>query len=162
MTSKIKKIGVITSVHGVRGQVKVYPLTDDPKALFSTVLSDASGKRQFKLKREGVKDKLFIASIDGITDRNDAELLKNIELFAPASEHTSVADTLTGLEARLLDGNKYGRVIGVYNFGAGDILDIELTNGKTEMLPLREEFVGDINVNEGSLVVYPPDYVEAK
>jgi len=159
MTKKIVKIGVINSAHGVRGQVKIFPFTDD---FFShSPITDATGKRIFKLTRQGVKDKQLIASIDGITDRNEAELLKGVELFAPASDETSQY-SLIGLEARLTDGNVYGRVTGVHNFGAGDILDLELDNQKTEMLPLRDEFVGGIHVDEGYLVVFPPDYVEAK
>lgn len=158
---------MVTAAHGVRGQVKILPFTDHPEALFAySPITDHSGGRAFKLKREGIKDKLVIASIAGITDRNAAELLKGMELYAPAPT-TQVNGPnqwsyteLTGLEARLIDGNVYGRVIGVYNFGAGDIIDIERQDGSSEMLPFNENFVGDVEVGEGSLVVYPPEYLE--
>ena len=123
-------------------------------------ITDATEKRIFKLKRHGVTDKCVIASIDGISDRNQAELLKGTELFAPASSQKSTREQLTGLEARLVDGNVYGRVSGVYNFGAGDIIEIDLASGGSEMIPLNENFISDIEPEEGSLVVHPPEYLE--
>jgi 16S rRNA processing protein RimM len=163
------KIGVISSAHGVRGQVKIHVFLDNPESLFSySPITDMIGKRIFKLKRQGVKDSLVIVSIDGVNDRNEAELLKGTELYGPAKKpekheknRWSYAQ-LTGMEARLVDGNVYGRVSGVYNFGAGDILEIELSHGGSEMIPFTDDFVGDIQADEGSLVVYPPEYVEGE
>jgi len=153
----------------VRGQVKIRCFTGNPENILSyQPLTDASGGRAFKLTRRGIQNKLIIASIDGINDRNEAELLKGTELFAPASalpaktENQWSHDELTGLEARISDGRVYGRVIGLYNFGAGDILEIELAEGKTEMLPFKKPFVGNIRPDEGYLIVFPPEYVEAK
>jgi len=153
-------VAVITSAHGVRGQVKIHPFIENPEALFSAPITDATGNRPFKLTRHGIKGTSIIASIEGITDRNQAELLKGTELFAPAAIAASEKDKLTGLEARLLNGNVYGRVIGLYNFGAGDILDIEMEGGKSEMLPFTDNFVGGVHAEEGYLVVFPPEYVE--
>jgi 16S rRNA processing protein RimM len=156
------KIAVITSSHGVRGQVKIHSFLDDPLDVLShTPLTDLSGKREFKLKKHGVKESLLIVSIDGVDDRNAADLLRGTELFALMKD-IPLKNKLTGMEARLIDSNVYGRVIGVFNFGAGDIIEIEFEDGKTEMIPLTEQFVGDINEEEGSLVVYPPEYLEGE
>ena len=151
---------MITSAHGVRGQVKIHSFIDDPESLLTATLTDASGRKPFKLTKYGIKDALLIVSIEGVHDRNEAELLKGTELFAPATPENS-GNPLEGMEARLLDGNVYGRVIGIYNFGAGDILDIELGNGKSEMIPLNDDFVGGVHIEEGYLVVFPPEYVES-
>ena len=53
-------------------------------------------------------------------------------------------------------------MIGVYNFGAGDIIEIQLLNEKTEMLPLNDEFIGAVNIDKGFMVVFPPDYLDTE
>lgn len=152
----------------MRGEVKLLSFTEPPDAIFSSPsLSDATQKRTFNITRKGVKDDLFIISIAGITDRNAAELLKGTHLFAPPRKEKKKAGSwtygeLTGLEARLSSGLTYGKVSGVYNFGAGDIVDIEKTDGSSEMLPFKNEFIGDVRADEGFLIVFPPDYLESQ
>lgn len=170
MTSpKLVRVGVIASAHGVKGQVKVKCFTEKPETLLTfKKLTDAAGKRSFTLKKQGVKNDLLIVSIEGIDDRNASELLKGTELFAPAPALKAAKTNewtyaeLTGLEARLGNGKMYGKIVGVYNFGAGDIIEIQLPDTTTEMLPFKDEFVGAVHVERGFLVVSPPDYVEAE
>jgi 16S rRNA processing protein RimM len=153
------RIGIITAAHGIRGEVKVCSFTDPAGAIFSYDLTDASGGRKFHLSKKGGNEKAFIASVEGISDRNKAELLAGTELFTLESELPE-KNRLIGLEARLPDGSVYGRITQLYNFGAGDIMEIELKGGKTEMLPLNDDFLGDIHADEGYAVVFPPEYME--
>ena len=161
-------VGVILSAHGVRGDVKIRSLTDDPEAIFSYQLTDKTGRKKYSITRRGGNEKAYVASINGIQDRNEAELLRNTELFADASELPKKSSTeyyytdLKGLEARTENGKVYGRVINVYNFGAGDIIEIERGDGEQEMLPFRAPFVGDVHTDKGYLVVTPPEYVEGE
>jgi len=163
------KVGVIASAHGIRGEVNIRSFSEPPDAIFSYgALTDETYVRTYVLTRRGGKDKTLIASIDGITDRNAAELLKGTELFVAASalpkkkSNQWYAHELIGIEARLPDGRVYGRVVQLYNFGAGDIIEIELANGKTEMLPFAPPFVGEVDADKGYIIVFPPDYVEGK
>ena len=160
------KIALIASAHGVRGQVKIRCLTGNPEDLLTYALTDATGKRAFKLTRHGIKDQLLIASLDGIADRNAAELLKGTALYTPASALPANAKNqwsyseLIGLEARLKTGKPYGKITAVDNFGAGDILTLIRADGSEEMLPFTGAFVGDVLSQQGFLVIFPPDYVE--
>ncbi len=161
------QVAAITAAHGIRGQVKLRSFTHNPDDIFDySPLTDKTGKKTYAIKREGYKDQLFIVSIEGITDRNEAELLRGTELYAHVTHSGSTSENewlytdLKGLQARTADDRPYGTVIGVYNFGAGDIIDIELPDGKSEMLPFSKVFVGDIEVEKGYLVVFPPDYIE--
>lgn len=163
------EIAVITGAHGVRGQVTILPKIDDPALIFKAkTITDISGKKQFRLTRQGVKEKTFIVAIEGVKDRNQAELLKGTVLYAPAPKPEKKADNewyhreLIGLKAKLENGKLYGRVIACHNFGAGDILELQLENGNTEMLPFREPFVGAIHEKDGYFVVTPPEYLEAR
>jgi len=173
------RIGIIGAAHGIRGEVKIRSFAEPPEAIFSYPLTDASGKRQFIIyspRKRGEhkggsfpplappasgrgKKQTFIAGVKGIGDRNAAELLKGTELFALASELPE-KNRLVGLEARLKDGRVYGKITQLYNFGAGDIIEIKLVNGKMEMLPLSDAFIGDIHIDKGYVIVFPPDYIE--
>jgi 16S rRNA processing protein RimM len=103
-----------------------------------------------------------------VNDRNEAEKLKGTILCAPESdlpekpEDTWYYRELIGLDAMLGNGQKYGKIIAVHNFGAGDIIDIEKIDGSTEMLPFNEVFVGDVDMEKGTVIVFPPEYVEAQ
>ncbi len=160
------KVGVISSAHGVRGQVKIHSFSEDPEDLLRYgTLHDASGKRSFALTRHGAKGTQIIASIEGLTDRNDAEKLKGTELFADASlqqttENQYSYTNLIGLEARTGDGAVYGTVTDLQNYGAGDIIEIKLKNGETEMLPFTSAFFGEVAPGAGFLIVTPPNYEE--
>ena len=164
----LTKVGAISSAHGIRGQVKLRSFTADPESIFEHAsLVGMPGNKTLKIKREGYKDQLFIVSIHGVSDRNAAELLRGIELYAPlrkpdiTAENEWLYSDLTGLEARLESGKTYGKVSAVHNFGAGDIIEISFDDGKSEMLPFKRTFVGDVNISDGYLVVYPPEYLQA-
>ncbi len=160
-------VGKIASAHGIKGQVKVRYFTEGPQEFLAYPnFTSADGKKNYTLKKHGIQGEMLIVSIDGITDRNQAELLRGTELYTSAGaierkENQWSYRELTGLEARLENGKSYGKVIGVHNFGAGDLIDIELPTGKTEMLPFNDQFTGEVHVEQGYLVVLPPDYVEA-
>ena len=160
------KIGVISSAHGVRGQVKIHSFSENPEDLLRYgLLHDATGNRSFALTRHGVKSTQLIASIEGITDRNEAEKLKGTELYATISlqetaENEYTYTDLIGLKALTESGATYGTIINLYNFGAGDILELQLPNTQTEMLPFTSAFFGEVNIAAGHIIVFPPDYTE--
>lgn len=167
--SSLVLVGVIASAHGVKGQVKIKFFHDRPDELLArNQFSDATGRRIFRLKKQGVKDNLFIASINGVEDRNAAEILKGTQLYsAPSKAEKGKPNQwsykeLLGLEARLENGKAYGRVINIYNFGAGDIIELQLQDGQTEMLPFAHAFTGAVHPDKGYLIVSPPDYVETE
>lgn len=162
-------LGVITGAHGIRGQVRIKSFTADPEQLTAYgALSDAKGDKVFKLTVNGQSKGQLIAKIKGVNDRNAAEDLKGQELFiersrlpAPDEEEFYHAD-LIGLAVETIDGEAYGTVKAVHDFGAGDILDIKLTSGKGAMLPFTKETVPTIDLDAGKLVVNPPVETEAK
>jgi 16S rRNA processing protein RimM len=160
------QIGVIIAAHGVRGQVKIKYFLDDPKSvLSSTNVVSAGSKRQFNIKVNSVSEDILIATIEGISDRNAAELLKRTELFIdksalPESDSGSwYYNDLVGLQARLENGQNYGEIVAVQNFGAGDIVEIKKLDGSLEMLPFNNNFVGDVETKQGFITVRPPQYL---
>ncbi|WP_142849623.1 ribosome maturation factor RimM [Telmatospirillum sp. J64-1] len=162
-------VGVIVGAQGVRGAVRVKSFTADPLdvAAYGPV-SDEQGKRSFRLKVVGEAKGVVICTIAGVTDRDAAEALKGVTLHVdraslpePEEDEFYHAD-LIGLAAELSDGSPFGRVRGIYDFGAGDVIEIGRNDGTVIMLPFTKAVVPMVDVKAGRLVVEPPPEVEAK
>ena len=162
MMNKKVCIGKIVAAHGIRGEVKVRSYTTNPLDIdrYGTV-EDAAGIHQFKLKSKGMASTNVRVKIEGIDDRNAAEALIGTELyidretFPELSEDEYYQTDLIGLRVCLhTKDNNIGKVVGMYNFGAGDIIEIQLNQHKqTEMLPFTQAYVPTINIDEGYIIV---------
>jgi 16S rRNA processing protein RimM len=75
------------------------------------------------------------------------------DIFIPSQSIVFYEADLVGLEVLDEQKNKVAKVIGFYNFGAGDILEIKLQTGKAEMLPFNKAYVPEINLEEGYIIV---------
>lgn len=161
MTSKQVEVAVITGAHGIKGQVTIRSFTNPPEAITNIdALSNASGNKTFRLKITGHKKNVLIATVENIIDRNQAELLKGTALYAASDNPALPAQSnLPGMKAHTKDGELYGEITGVHNFGAGDIVEIKKPDGSNEMLPLAKGFV---EIIDNIVVVTPPEYMETK
>ncbi len=161
-------IGAITGVRGLRGEVRIKSFTADPSdiAAYGPV-SDETGERSYKISVTAhVKGKI-IARLDGIDDRNAAEALKGTKLYVPKSVLPEPDDgayyhaDLIGLKAETREGDPLGTVKAVHNFGAGDVIEIAPGDKDGLMLPFTSDVVPVVDVEQGLIVVAPPDYLEA-
>ncbi len=162
-------IGVIAGAHGVRGAVRVKSFTADIDAVAGYgILSDAKGKQSFEIQVTGQTKGQLIANIKGVNDRNDAEDLKGMELFIdrnalPETDEDEFYYTdLIGMRMETSDGTHYGMLKAVHNFGADDLLDVNLAEGGTVMLPFTKEVIPNIDMKARLLVVTPPLEIEAR
>ena len=129
-------VGQIVNVHGIKGGVKIKPFLTNPMdiATFDKV-TDKEGKKVFKLKVQSQNKGIVLAYIDGIKDRTEAESLKGLELYVERAQMPQEEPgefyyvDLIGLTV-LKQGEKFGVVESVENFGAGDIINVRLQNGK--------------------------------
>lgn len=166
MASQAKRVllGQIANAHGLRGEVLVRSYTAAPENIAAYgPLSDSSGQRTLTLKVVRVTPKGVIARVAGVTDRNSAEALKGIELFATrealgeAGEGEYFYSDLIGLAAVSPDGKRVGTIKTVDNFGAGDLLEIALAgSSKTEYVPFKDAFVPAVDIAAGKVVVVMP------
>ncbi len=149
-------IGKIASVHGVHGTLKLDSYTQNPEDLFSYgPLFDKHGKELALNFIKSHKNQL-LAEMDGVSDRNKAQTYQGIELYVPrealpeAEEGSYYHTDLIGMQVIDEDGAEIGTVKALFNFGAGDIIEITLTNGKTEMFPFNEETILDVDLRKNS------------
>lgn len=158
-------LGQIGAAHGIRGDVTIRTFTGDPAAIASYgPLSDKSGAKTFKLKIVRVTDKGVVARIDGVTDRNGAEALRNIELYVARSKlpKTAAAEfyhaDLIGLATIDAAGAVTGAVVSVQNFGAGDLLEVRFTGATgTDFIPFTDACVPAVDLDAGRVTVVPPE-----
>lgn len=161
-------VGVIVGAHGVRGDLRVKSFTAAPQDLVSYgALTDASGARQFRMRVLGVARGLLRVHMDGVEDRNAADALAGIELYIPRDrlpapeEDEFYHSDLVGLRAERPDGSFYGTVRALHDFGAGEIIEIALTQGGAAMLPFTRAVAPEIDLEAGRMVIVPPEDVEA-
>ena len=157
-------MGRIGAAHGVKGEVRIVPFTDEPMGLV--------GYRTFETNRPGLAitiaaarpaRNLLVARLEGVGSREAAERLNGVELYVersrlpPAEDEDDfyVAD-LIGLTARLADGTEIGKVRTVINHGAGDILEVSASGGDTLLFPFARHVVPEVHVAAGYLVIEPP------
>ena len=163
-------VGQFAGAHGVRGLVKVKSFTEDPEAVASYgPLTDERGARSFRLSLQGAMKDLFLARVDGIATREQAQDLAGVRLYVDRSALPETEDEdefyhadLIGLRAELADGAVYGVVKALYDFGAGDVLEIRTESGSLEMLPFTKACVPVVDVKGGRVVVDLPAVIEAR
>ena len=158
-------LGHISTAHGIRGEVVIKSHTGDPADIgnYGPLFSEDGG-RSFELSNLRVTKKGVIARVAGITDRNAAEVLRGTELYVdrdklpePDDDEVYHADII-GLTAYRGDGSTVGEVVAIQNFGAGDLLEIRLAGKRrTEFVPFNDDFVPELDIEAGRLVVVMPD-----
>jgi 16S rRNA processing protein RimM len=163
--------------HGVRGDVKVFPVTDDPsrfEGLETVYLGSApSLTREFRVR--GVRyqypkgQTIVLLALEGVDDREAADALRNTSVYASQADLPALAEDevfvhdLVGLEVVPADdaGRPAGAALGVVREilegGAHDILVVAHAGRPDVLLPDVPEFVLSVDVKARRLLVRPPE-----
>lgn len=155
-------VGVIVGAHGIRGQVRIKSFTEEPELLDAYgPLQDEAGKTRYEVFVAGRAKGVIICTIRGVTDRTGAEKLKGLRLYLdrallPALEDDEFYHSdLIGLTARFPDGTVVGRVSALYDFGAGDVMELHGLTGGVAVIPFTRVAVPVIDLKAGEVVVEP-------
>lgn len=156
------KIGVITTTHGVRGEVKVFPTTDAERFTeLAYVLLDA-GREMRKLEIQNVKffKNLVILKFKGIDNINDIEIYKGRDLWIPREEAQELDEDeyyigdLIGMDVILEDGQHFGTLKDVMETGANDVYVVEADQGGEVLLPAIHECILDVDLEENVMTIH--------
>ena len=155
-------MGVITRPHGVRGQVCIKSFCEDPGGLggFHT-FQNATGDKIFEITITGQTAGLIIATIRGISSREEAELLRGEELFIQRAALPEVEEgegyyyvDLMGIQAYDENNTYIGDVVQVNNYGANDFLDIRHPETFAEYtVPFTNEAILEVSVDDKKICV---------
>lgn len=158
-------VAEIGGAHGIGGEVKLKSFTADPMALKGySPLESEDGTTRFAIEALRPGKSHLIAQLRGILDRSAAERLAGVKLFVPraclppvATDEFYHAD-LIGLRAITAEGVEIGTVMAVHDFGAGDILELQLAQSDaTLMLPFTATCVPEVDLARGRIMVVPPE-----
>ena len=154
------QVGVITTTHGVRGEVKVFPTTDDParfKKLKNVVLD--TGKELVDLEVAGVKffKNMVIVKFKGIDNINDVEKYRKKSLYVTRENAVKlkkneyfIAD-LIGLQAESDEGEDLGELSDVLQTGANDVYVLSKEGTDDILLPAIKECVKEVDLENGKI-----------
>ena len=154
------KVGIITTTHGIRGEVKVFPTTDDSRRFkrLKDVLLD-TGKEELRLAIEGVKffKNLVILKFQGLDSINDVEKFKGCGLYVPRAnavrlrrDEYFVAD-LIGVEGFLEDGSRFGVLKDVLETGANDVYIFDTERYGEVLVPAIKDCILEVDVEAGKM-----------
>ena len=157
------RVGVISSTHGIRGEVKVYPTTDDPERFLDLdeVILD-TGREHKILEIEGVKffKNQVILKFKGYDNINDIEkylkkdLLVDREHAVELGENENFIAGLIDMEVVTDEGKVLGTLTDVIETGANDVYAVKTPEGKEILLPAIRDCILDVNVDEKRMTVH--------
>lgn len=160
------RVGVITSTHGIKGEVKVFPTTDDPMRFLDLKNVILQAKREnLSLEVENVKffKNMVILKFKGINNINDIERYKGCDLMVtredavPLEENEYFIADLIGLKVVTDKGEDFGILKDVMQTGANDVYVVETFDKKEVLLPYIEECILDISLEKGIITAHIMD-----
>lgn len=157
------QVGVITSTHGVRGEVKVYPTTDDParfKKLKKVILD--TGKENIELEVAGVKffKNMVILKFKEFDNINDVEKYRQKTLWVTRENAVKlkkneyfIAD-LIGLTVSTDENEEMGELVDVIQTGANDVYVIRMSDGEEVLIPAIKDCIKEVDIEGRKMVVH--------
>jgi 16S rRNA processing protein RimM len=150
-------LAAVAGAHGVKGEVRLKLFSDSGKNLsvHEKLYVGNTERRLLSVRDTG---KTAVARIEGVNDRSAAEALRGslVEVdrsaLPPLEEGEYYHVDLIGLPAVDAAGNRIGTVVAVENYGAGDLLEIELHDGKRSLIPFKP---GIADLEEGRITLDP-------
>ena len=159
------RVGVITSTHGVRGEVKVFPTTDDAKRFKTLKKVILDGREPLELSIEEVKffKNMVILKFKGYDNINDVETWRQRDLLITRDQAVELKEDeyfitdLIGLTVVNEEEAVLGRVKDVLETGANDVYVVELTGGKELLLPAIKDCILNVDLEGGRMKVHVLD-----
>lgn len=163
MENNLFRVGVIANTHGIRGEVKVYPTTDNTDRFndLKNVIVD-TGREHINLEVQGVKyfKNMVILKFKGIDNINEVEKYKGKDLLVtrenavPLEENEYYIADLIDMDVYDEDGKRLGILDDVMQTGANDVYVIILENGRELLLPNIDQCILEVNIEENRMTVH--------
>ena len=157
------QIGAIATTHGVKGEVKVFPMTDDVnrfKVLKKTILKTKTEDIELEIKSVKFFKNMVILGFKGYDNINDIEKYKGCGLYVTREDAVELAEgeyfraDLIDLDIYNEDDVKIGVLTDIMETGANDVYIIDLDDGRELLLPNTHECVLDINLDENKMTIH--------
>ena len=157
------QVGVVTTTHGVRGEVKVFPTTDDParfKKLKNVILDD--GKTQRDMEISGVKffKNMVILKFKDLDDMNEAQKLRQAKLFVTRDNAVELQENeyfiadLIGMQVVSDEGEELGEISDVLQTGANDVYVIQKEKQADILVPAIKDCIINVDLEQNIMTVH--------
>ena len=153
------KLGKITAPQGIKGEVRVYPYTDE-LTRFSEIEAVLLDGQKRKIQNARYMKNMAVLKLEGVDDRNMAESLRNKELLLAKEdlweqpEDTYFIDDLVGCDVVSEDGDSVGMLKNIISRPAQDLYEIERTDGSTFLLPAVKEFIKNVDLDNKTITIH--------
>lgn len=156
------RIGQIVNTQGLKGEVRVYPYTND-KSRFDDLkhfYTDKSLNTEYKVERVRYKGNMVIMKIKDVDSIELAEKLKTKNMYLSREDSIELEEDeffvsdLIGLNVFTVDGKEVGKVTDVLQHAINDVYVIE-SNGKEYLIPSVEKFVPTIDLENNKMIIDP-------
>ncbi len=157
------KVGIITATHGLRGEVKVFPTTDDParfKKLKQVILDTGKEKIQLEISEVRFFKNMVLLRFKGMDDINDVQKYRQKALYVRREDAVELAENeyfiadLIGLSVWTDEGGELGTLVNVLSTGANDVYVVRTGSGEELLLPAIRECIKEIKIEEGRMLVH--------
>lgn len=157
-------VGRVVRAHGIRGEVTVNILSDQPELRFVPGAKLVAGARSLVIKNLRWHGPRLLITFEGVADRNAAEALRGTSLVADIPEGEELEDPdeffdhqLAGLRVETADGALVGSVSEVLHLPMQEVLAVRLPTGREVLVPFVASIVPSVDVAGGRIVVAPPE-----
>lgn len=157
------QVGIITTTHGVRGEVKVFPTTDDPARFkkLKNVLLD-TGKEKLSLEIAGVKffKNMVILKFKGIDNINDVEKYRKCALYVTRENAVALEENeyfiadLIDMEVVTDEEERLGTLVDVMQTGANDVYVVKTESGEEILIPAIRDCIRSVDVENGQMCIH--------
>ena len=160
------KVGQIVNVHGIKGEVKIYPYTDDIENLakIRTIYLDESLNIKYKVKQMRVHKNMLIAKIENINSIDDTKKIMNNYIYIVKQkikdDDVYYVEDLINLDIYVLEedldfenAKLFGKLIDVLKPGANDVYEVLDLNNKKVYLPVIKDVVKKVDLENNRVYV---------
>ena len=159
-------IGKIVAPHGVRGDIRILPLTEKPELFLDLEYLLFEGGKKLTVKNARFQKRMILVTTKEVTSMNEAELLRDKNIYIKAEDLPEleedefyVAD-LVGIPVYDLEGNQIGTFKDSLSTGSNDVYIIAVPGAKDILVPALKEYFKEINLAEKRIVVKLPEWTE--
>ncbi len=163
---ELLRVGVITSPHGIAGEVNVFPTTDEPaqfKEWKTLILKRKGQEEERKLLGAKFFKQMVIVKLENVENRDQAELLRQAELYItrsqarPCAENENYITDLIGLKVVSDEGAVIGTCTDVLQTGANDVYEITCADGKQVLFPAIPQCILKVDLDAGEILAHVMD-----
>lgn len=160
-------VGEVTRPHGVRGAVRVLPVTDFPERLLrlkEVALVHGGRVRTVAVEAAEASGRFVVMKLAGVDTPDGAASLRGATIEVPAAEAVPLPPgqfyvfQIVGLRARTPAGDALGEVVDVLRTGSNDVYVVRAPGGAETLYPAVEGVVESIDLEAGEIVVRPPEW----